>query len=140
MNFYQILGVTAAATPAQIKAAYRELAVAHHPDRGGSHDRMVELNIAYERAMAVAKVPQQRRRTQNARESLERPTNIADWMSLYKRLLTLGARRGYKRGWITYKLEELQPPYEIWQLHGRTMGYKEAFATIRYQQQQEASA
>lgn len=34
-----------------VKAAYRRLASLHHPDRGGSADKMAELNAAHERAM-----------------------------------------------------------------------------------------
>jgi DnaJ-class molecular chaperone len=31
-----------------IKAAYKALAVEHHPDHGGSHDRMKAINVAYD--------------------------------------------------------------------------------------------
>ena len=34
-----------------VDAAYRELAKIHHPDRGGSHDRMTEINQARAQAL-----------------------------------------------------------------------------------------
>lgn len=48
--WYEVLGVSASATPDQIRTAYRTLAAARHPDRGGSHDQMAELNEAYRAA------------------------------------------------------------------------------------------
>ena len=33
---------------AEVKAAYRRLALKHHPDRGGSLQKMVQVNLAYE--------------------------------------------------------------------------------------------
>ena len=34
-----------------VNAAYRKLAHSHHPDRGGSAERMAEVNAAYAEAM-----------------------------------------------------------------------------------------
>lgn len=48
--WWQILQVTPDAPLNVIKAAYRRLALAHHPDAGGSSSRMAELNRAYEEA------------------------------------------------------------------------------------------
>ena len=51
MDYYQILGASKAATPEQIKAAYRKLAFEYHPDRTGgneqSAEKMKRLNEAY---------------------------------------------------------------------------------------------
>lgn len=46
---YRVLGVSPMDTPERIRDAYRELAIAHHPDRGGSAEKMRQLNDAYER-------------------------------------------------------------------------------------------
>jgi hypothetical protein len=35
-----------------IRRRQAELAKLHHPDQGGSHDRMAEINAAVDRAMA----------------------------------------------------------------------------------------
>lgn len=44
---YKILGIERTADAIKIKEAYRALASANHPDSGGSHDRMVDINWAY---------------------------------------------------------------------------------------------
>ena len=46
-DYYSILGVTRAATPEEIKKAYRRLASQHHPDKGGDTARFQELEEAY---------------------------------------------------------------------------------------------
>lgn len=40
-----------------VKAAYKVLAWAYHPDRGGSEDAMRELNEAYEACLAMPRNP-----------------------------------------------------------------------------------
>ena len=45
---YAVLGVSPAATKAEIKAAYRSLVKRHHPDAGGDETRIVALNAAWE--------------------------------------------------------------------------------------------
>ncbi len=46
---YKALGVSPLDTPDRIRERYRELAIANHPDRGGSLERMRQINDAYER-------------------------------------------------------------------------------------------
>lgn len=45
--FYAILGVTSAASQAEIKRAYRRLVNIMHPDKGGDPEQFVELTKAY---------------------------------------------------------------------------------------------
>lgn len=45
---YKVLGVAADATVTEITAAYRALAMEHHPDRGGDPERFKEVAAAYE--------------------------------------------------------------------------------------------
>jgi curved DNA-binding protein CbpA len=131
MNPYQILNVSPHASLAQIKSAYRQAAANNHPDRGGTHAAMVAINDAYEqltRHLAPAK-PHTRDR------SAPPPTSLSDWFVVYQGLLSIVERRGYKRGWITYRLIELQPPLEIWELHGQVMGYRAGFARYHWEKQ-----
>lgn len=49
-RWWEVLGVAADANPQQIQAAYRERARKAHPDTGGSHAEMAELNAALDEA------------------------------------------------------------------------------------------
>lgn len=57
---FDVLGVPASATDAELAAAYRELAKEWHPDRRGEAgvQRMAEINVAYELLRAGARRPQ----------------------------------------------------------------------------------
>jgi len=46
-DFYKELGLSPAATAAEIKVAYRQLVKRHHPDAGGDAQRIVAINVAY---------------------------------------------------------------------------------------------
>ncbi len=46
---YRLLGVSKSDSPERIREKYRELALENHPDRGGSVEKMRQLNDAYER-------------------------------------------------------------------------------------------
>ncbi len=48
---YRLMGVSPLDSLETIRARYHELALERHPDRGGSADRMRELNDAYERIL-----------------------------------------------------------------------------------------
>ena len=48
---YRVLGLSPLASPKEVRERYRELAFRVHPDRGGSPERMRELNLAYERIL-----------------------------------------------------------------------------------------
>lgn len=50
IGWWSTLGVSPDATLAEAEAAYRRLAKANHPDNGGSHERMADLNSAIEEA------------------------------------------------------------------------------------------
>lgn len=47
MTHYDKLGVPNTSTPEQVKRAYRKKARTSHPDAGGSHEDMKEVNAAY---------------------------------------------------------------------------------------------
>jgi len=48
MDYYSILGVGKTASQDDIKKAYRKLAMKHHPDRGGSAEKLQQVNEAYD--------------------------------------------------------------------------------------------
>jgi DnaJ-class molecular chaperone len=45
---HHVLGVPRDASPEEIQNAYRRLVKEHHPDRGGSAQRFLEIKAAYE--------------------------------------------------------------------------------------------
>lgn len=47
-DYYQTLGVQPTASEAEIKKAYRSLAMKHHPDRGGDQAKFKDISVAYE--------------------------------------------------------------------------------------------
>lgn len=53
--WWQILGVSEAASEAEITAAFRDKAKSSHPDGGGSHDHMAELNAARDAGLKARK-------------------------------------------------------------------------------------
>ncbi len=48
MDYYNTLGISKSASDADIKAAYRKMAMKHHPDRGGDEKKFKEVTEAYE--------------------------------------------------------------------------------------------
>lgn len=48
MDFYEVLGVAHTATLEQIKKAYRQLALKHHPDVDGNPEKFKEITVAFE--------------------------------------------------------------------------------------------
>lgn len=49
--YWEVLGIAMDATGDALRRRYNELAMEHHPDRGGSHEKMAEINAAYDEAM-----------------------------------------------------------------------------------------
>lgn len=47
-NSYEVLGVPPGASDTEIRAAFKQASRRAHPDRGGSHDAQVQVNLAYE--------------------------------------------------------------------------------------------
>jgi len=80
-SLYNVLGVSPHATEEEIKKVFRQLALTHHPDRGGDAEKFKEINEAYD----ILSDPQKRRRydqTGSTDETMmgEMPTDINDLM------------------------------------------------------------
>ncbi len=47
-NCYDALNISPSASPGEIKKAHRQASLKSHPDRGGSHEAQIKVNLAYE--------------------------------------------------------------------------------------------
>jgi hypothetical protein len=65
---YEILGVARDASLEEVKAAYRRACKSRHPDMGGSHEAMVELNAAYAFVLNELKRGYQKQREEATRQ------------------------------------------------------------------------
>ena len=54
---YQILGLKEGASRQEIRAAFRELALKHHSDRGGQDDSFIKIKQAFEDLKTGKKYP-----------------------------------------------------------------------------------
>lgn len=79
---YEVLGVARGASLDQVRAAYRRACKTRHPDMGGSHEAMVELNTAYAFVLGELKRQRQSERDDTAqatpREEAHRGANGPD--------------------------------------------------------------
>lgn len=57
MSPFKQLGLAEGATPDEVKGAWRKLASALHPDRGGDASEFTRMRRAYESALAEAEAP-----------------------------------------------------------------------------------
>lgn len=89
-DYYQILGVSRAASESEIRSAYRRLALKHHPDRNSgsklAEEKFKEINEAYQVLSNTEKragYDALRHEAAPARESHQRPGNASrdDWSS-----------------------------------------------------------
>lgn len=54
---FEALGLTADASPDEVKAAWRKLAAVHHPDKGGDPAEFDRLRKLYNEALEEAQAP-----------------------------------------------------------------------------------
>lgn len=66
---FDILGIEPGASHSEIRNAWRLKAASSHPDAGGSHEEMVELNEALTNALAFTSAPQAEKSEEPARKS-----------------------------------------------------------------------
>jgi len=66
---YEILGIKRSASLDEVKAAYRRACKVRHPDLGGSHEAMVELNTAYAFVLGELRQGYQRQEEEQSKRS-----------------------------------------------------------------------
>ena len=89
-DHYSALGVSPAATLAEVKKAYRQQAALHHPDRNAAPDAAARFRLVQE-AYAVLSDDAQREAYDNNRKRnlLDSPIDTASeiWSSYFNRLI-----------------------------------------------------
>ncbi len=66
-DFYKILGLNESATPDEIKAAFRKLALKHHPDKNPGDKEAIDIFSAIYTAYAVLSDPEKRKKYDSTR-------------------------------------------------------------------------
>mmetsp|Transcript_30339 Transcript_30339/g.81172 ORF Transcript_30339/g.81172 Transcript_30339/m.81172 type:complete len:253 (+) Transcript_30339:114-872(+) len=90
-KFYKLLEVDKNASDAEIKKAYRKLAVKHHPDKGGDPETFKEITRAYE----VLSDPEKRAKYDKfGEEGLEGGGGGGDPSDIFDAFFGGGGRRG----------------------------------------------
>lgn len=54
---FEVLGLAISASEDEVKSAFRERALLHHPDKGGDAERFFRVKEAYDTALKVAGKP-----------------------------------------------------------------------------------
>jgi DnaJ domain len=137
ISCYQVLGINPPVSMSDVKLAYRKAAAIHHPDRGGSHQAMVDVNHAYEQA----KWELERIRTRNGsqypqseppRSESHQADPLSVWIENIDNLIKQQSENGYRKGWVMFRLlqSDTQPPLKAWEYLAKKMEYKDGWASI----------
>jgi superfamily II DNA or RNA helicase len=59
------------------------------------------------------------------------------WENCLQSLMDTAKNRGYKQGWLTYRLLEMKPPIEVWRSAAKQLGYAQGWAWHKYQESQQ---
>jgi superfamily II DNA or RNA helicase len=59
---------------------------------------------------------------------------LRKWMERVDRLVAIMKERGYKPGWLAFRLGELKPPLEVWQKAGKLLGFKSGWSFHKYRE------
>jgi len=105
---YRVLGVSPAATAAEIKAAYRALVKQHHPDAGGDHRTILALNAAWE----VLRDADRRRRHDQARSSHSHASSSAGPGFSVKRARAQAGRSAATEAELQQWLQQVHAPID----------------------------
>lgn len=66
-------------------------------------------------------------------EEIKTPTTEAEmWEYEFQQLVIIMHQKGYKRGWLTYKVGEMRPPLAVWKMLGKQHSYHWKWADHQY--------
>lgn len=118
-DYYAILGVSPTADLETIRHAFRQKAAQCHPDHGGSHERMVEVNTAWE----ILSDPELRFRYDTARNYAA--TAEARNAAAYDRQTAERRAEQYPKSWPEYQhwLDQVANDFSNAK-YGRMKGYR----------------
>jgi len=86
MNEYQILGVTAQSSKAEVKKAYKRLAQIHHPDKSNDNgEKFKEVKAAYDLILKEWKIRHKRKLKVEPTPDPEPESPVWDWKDFTKK-------------------------------------------------------
>lgn len=107
-KYYEVLGVTKTATAAEIKKAYRKLALKNHPDKGGDPELFKTITVAYE---VLSDQEKRDLYDQYGEEGLQNGGGGADASDLFSQIFRGGG--GARRRTGPQKGEDLTHPLKV---------------------------
>jgi curved DNA-binding protein CbpA len=133
---YQVLGLVRPISMAELKAAYHTAASLHHPDRGGSHEAMIQVNDAYEQVKWELE-----RQARNSYHQSPPPQSqdidpLSEWIEKIDDLIKQQRENVYKKGWVMFMLlkSDTEPPLKAWEYLARQMDYKDGWARYKHRE------
>ena len=67
-------------------------------------------------------------------KAIAEPTIEEQWLIWLDDLIACAKSRGYRDGWVYYRLAEAKPPLFVFQRYGKLKGYKPSWANYRYRE------
>lgn len=69
-------------------------------------------------------------------EEIKTPTTEKEiWEYEFQQLVIIAHQKGYKQGWLTYRISEMCPPLFIWKMLGKHNGYDYRWADHKFRNQ-----
>jgi len=109
-KFYKLLEVDKSASDAEIKKAYRKLAVKHHPDKGGDPETFKEITRAYE---VLSDSEKRAKYDKFGEEGLEGGGGGGDPSDIFDAFFGGGGRRGGGGGKKRQKTKDVVQPLKV---------------------------
>merc|ERR1719203_1743642 len=108
-KFYKLLEVDKNSSDADIKKAYRKLAVKHHPDKGGDPEKFKEITHAYE---VLSDSEKRSKYDRFGEEGLE-DGGGGDPSDIFEQFFGGGGRRGAGGGKKRQKTKDVVQPLKV---------------------------